>query len=122
MVSMYNFSIIPSTYYHSIDNKNTGAHITYHQVKNLSFDEYVEGLYERKIPQTFTTMPQIIFISLNDKDIHCPNLIRYEYLEKDIGDILGLTLKGKKVNKTTKKPWKSYYTKQHTADLVYKNV
>ena len=120
MVSMYNFSIIPTTHFHSLDNKDTGAHITYHQVKNMTFDEYVEGLYSGTIPETFTTMPQLKFISVNNKDNHCPNIIRYEHLEEDIKRILHLPLKGKKVNKASKKAWQDYYTTQKSADLVYK--
>lgn len=125
MVSSYNFSILPSTYYHSFNNKETGTMPSYTKIKDLNFNEYVKDAVTRAASKTrdiqlMYEMPQLFFISINGKDIICPNLIRFEHLEQDIDNILHLPLKGKPMNKSARsKPWQEYYTSQKIADSVY---
>ena len=100
-------------------SKNYKKHSHYDYASTHTFDEYVQALYNKTLQNDEHSSPQVNYIMYNGK-IPCKHLLKFENLVYEIQEKLNLKVKNlKKINKSSYKDWRSFYTSLRTKNLVY---
>lgn len=117
LVSLYRYARLKNSMYH----KN-GSHRHFAFTSAHSFDSFVRALYTGKLKHDIHSLPQSEFIMVGNK-CPCKHILRFESLNQDIVEKLGLNLDNfskKKINVATDSPWKQFYQHKDTILLVNK--
>lgn len=119
VVSNYEYARMESSYWHSSDSsKPYATHFDYHTLKDKSFEECVNMLYENRSSLKHQGWaPQYVWISDNEKNVLVDKVFYHETLDTDeefnklIPDLEKVNLSSRKSNN-----YKDYYTE----DLIRK--
>ncbi len=119
--SAYNYMRMEKTMFFDNRPGSTNKFPQYDLIRDLTFTEYVTGLYTRKIPFHTMVIPQVAFMLKQGRP--CPIILRYEQLHKDIETKLDLdSRKLKWVNKSVPRTSSTHWSKQYTPEtrnMVY---
>lgn len=121
-VSNYEYSKLDESYWHSFTNKTPyGPHPDYNLIKNLTFSECVNLLFEdRTLFKHHGWDFQYPYVINVNKEIVVDKLIKYENLDSELKELFNIELK--KINQSNHKDYKEYYNDDliDKVSLLYK--